>query len=287
MSDIDPFDPYSSLDDDIGLDPEDRAQVRSNKQDWYKAEKGRVDRVALLYFNTIDVTAARIAKRKHPEATTEQLAAIGRSTLEARAKQLEKPVDALTQLEKLNLNDVRFKKFNAHFHETVGFVVSRLGLDGPAADEAWRRLDPPKQYFTTLLLVYPTTREGDPIKERLATGWKILPFRFSPERYQQICKRNNSLVENGITIASQDLVIECKDTQYQNITLDGAGPAIYRKNPKFQELILTKALEYYDKLNPFREITSADLRIKLGMGGGGGSSASIGSDDFGDVLNNV
>jgi hypothetical protein len=94
-----------------------------------------------------------------------------------------------------------------------------------------------------------------------------------------------ALVENGITIASQDLLIECKDTKFQNVTIDALGPAIYRKNPKFQEMVLTKAVELYDKLNPFREMTSSDLRIKLGLGGGG--SASVGAEDFGDILNNV
>lgn len=286
MPDIDPFaNQYDDLDEDIGLDAEDRAQVKSNKQDWFKAEKDRIDRVALVYFNTVDVTAARIAKRKNSNITREELAEAGRKALEAAAAKLGKSVDALTPVERLNLNDVRFKKLLAHYQEGLGYVISRLGMDGQEADEAWKRLEAPKQHFTTLLLVYPTTREGEVIKEKLATGWKLVPWRFSPDRYQQICKRNVALVENGITIASQDLQIECKDTKFQNVSIDALGPAIYRKNPKFQELVLTKAVELYEKLNPFREMSSSDLRIKLGLGGGG--AASVGAEDFGDILNNV
>lgn len=285
MSNSDPFSEYDDLDGDIGLDAEDRAQVRSNKQDWYKAEKGRIDRVAFVYFNTVDVTAVRIATRKNSGISRDEKIAVAKKALEARAQQLGKTVDALTPVDRLNLNDVRFKKMTAHYQEGLGYVISRLGLDGQESDEVWRRLPEAKQHFTTLLLVYPTTRDGEILKETLATGWKLVPWRFSPDRYNQICKRNVALVENGITIASQDIQIECKDTQFQNVTIDALGPAIYRKNPKFQELILTKAVELYEKLNPFREMTTADLRIKLGLGGG--ATASVGAEEYGDILDHV
>jgi hypothetical protein len=285
MATNDPFSEYDDLDDDIGLDAEDRAQVKSNKQDWYKAEKGRVDRVAFVYFNTVDVTAARIAKRKNAGISKDEMIAAGKAALEARAKKLEKTVETMTAVDRLNLNDVRFKKMLAHYQEGLGYVISRLGLDGAEADDAWRRLPEAKQHFTTLLLVYATTRDGEIIKEKLATGWKLLPWRFSPDRYSQICKRNVALVENGITIASQDIQIECKDTQFQNVTIDALGPAIYRKNPKFQELVLTKAVELYEKLSPFRDMTTADLRIKLGLGGG--ATASVGAEEYGDILDHV
>jgi len=284
-TETDPFSEYDDLDGDIGLDAEDRAQVKSNKQDWYKAEKGRIDRVAFLYFNTLDVTAARIAKRKNSAITKEELVAAGKNVLEAQAKKLNKAVSDLTMVERLNLNDVRFKKMLAHYQEGLGYVISRLGLDGQESDEAWRRLPEAKQHFTTLLMVYPTTRDGEVIKEKLATGWKLVPWRFSPDRYSQICKRNVALVENGITIASQDIQIECKDTQFQNVTIDALGPAIYRKNDKFRDLVLSKAVEMYDKLSPFREMTSADLRIKLGMGGG--ATANVGAEEYGDILDHV
>jgi hypothetical protein len=285
MATNDPFSEYDDLDDDIGLDAEDRAQVKSNKQDWYKAEKGRVDRVAFVYFNTVDVTAARIAKRKNAGISKDEMIAAGKAALEARAKKLEKTVETMTAVDRLNLNDVRFKKMLAHYQEGLGYVISRLGLDGAEADDAWRRLPEAKQHFTTLLLVYATTRDGEIIKEKLATGWKLLPWRFSPDRYSQICKRNVALVENGITIASQDIQIECKDTQFQNVTIDALGPAIYRKNPKFQELVLTKAVELYEKLSPFRDMATADLRIKLGLGGG--ATASVGAEEYGDILDHV
>jgi hypothetical protein len=274
------------LENDIGLDPEDRAKVKTNRLDWYKAEKDRCDRLALVYFHNIDVGAVRLALKKNPAMTSEEKVAVGRAALEARAAELKKAVDALTPVDKLNLSDVRFKRFTAHFDSRVGFVISRLGKDGQEADEAWRMLEEPKDYFTTLVLLYPTDREGEVNKDALKAGmWKLMPWRFSADRYLQILKRNKGLVANGVSIATQDLEITCKDTQYQNISIDVGGPAIYRMSPKFQEVVLTKAIDMYEKLNPFREMSTSDLRIKLGLGGGGGTN--IGPDDFGDVLDNV
>ena len=282
----DPFSDYDSMDDDIGLDPEDRATVRSGKAEWYRAEKGRVDRASFLYFNNIDVTAIRRAKKANASITKDEMTAVGQKALVARAAELHKSVSELTPVDRLNLNDVRFKKVTAHYQEGLGYVVSRLGLDGPEYDAVWRTLPEPKQYYTTLLLVYPTTRDGSIIKDSLLTGWKLLPWRFSPERYQQIYKRNVSLVENGITLASQDITIECKDTNFQNVSVDGAGPALYRKSDKFKDVVLTAALSLYDKLNPFREMTSTDLKIKLNMASGGAVS-NVSTEDYGDLLDKV
>lgn len=289
MATNDPFDyDLDALDNDIGLDPEDRAQVRTNKLDWYKAEKGRIDRAAFVFFNTVDFTAMRVARRKTPGLSRTDLQEVARTALQGRAAALSPPkqMSELNSIDRLDLNEVRFKKLLAHYQEGLGYVISRLGLDGPDYDMVWRSLPEPKQYFTTLLLIYPTTRDGKIIKDCLSTDWKVMPWRFSPDRYNQICKRNQSLVENGISIASQDITIECKDTQFQNVQIDGAGPAIYRKAVKFQEAVLTKALEMYEKLNPFREMTSTDLKIKLNMAGGG-AVTTVGTEDYGDILDKV
>ena len=50
--------------------------------------------------------------------------------------------------------------------------------------------------------------------------------------------------------------------------------------------MLNAALNFYDKLNPFREITSTDLKIKLNMAGGGAVS-SVSTEDYSDLLDKV
>lgn len=284
-----PFDDMDDFNDDIGLDAEDRAGVKTNKLEWYKGEKGRTDRAALLYFNPVHVTAVRVAmaaaKKEKKDLSDDDKKSIGRKSLEDLAAKLKKGVDALTPLEMLNLSDVRFKKMLAHYQEGLGYVISRLGLDGPDGDDVWKRLPEPRYYFSSILLLYPTNREGEIDKSRLSNGWQVKPWRFGPERYDRIYKLNSGMAQRGYTIASEDLLLECKDAQFQNIDINPAGPALYRKNEKFQAAVLTKALDIYDKLNPFREMSTADLRIKLGLGGA--ATADVGADDFGDILDNV
>jgi len=268
--------------DDFSLDAEDRAKVQGRRE-WYLVEKGRVDRIALLCFHNIDHTAVRQARRKTPGMSEEEIKTLARSVLDERAKSLGKSRDQLTKVERLNLEDLKFKRLAAHYREDLGYILSRIGKDGQEADDIWMKLSEPRTYFTTLVLVYPTTREGEVVKDAIAKNCKVLPWRFSGERYNEIYKRSASLASNNIMIASQDLSIECTDTKFQKISIDPKGPAIYRRNPQFMAQILTRAVEQYDKLIPFREMSTADLRIKLGLGAGSSTDIGIG-DDFGNVL---
>lgn len=273
---------------DISLDPTDAATVRSSQKDWYKAEKGRVDRVAFVYFYKVDEIAVHRALNEGKQLSKEDRKKLGTAALQAHAEKLSKPIDQIADHQRLSLNDVRFKRFKIHFVEQngIGSIESRLGLDGVEADEVWKRCGEFREYFTTLLLVYPTTREGELIKERLKDGWSLKPWKFSSDRMRQIIKRNKSLAENGILIASQDVEISCKDTQYQNVELNPVGPATYRKNEKLQEMVLSRAVEMYGRLSPAKELSTADLRVKLGLAERGHGSVST-TDDFSNILENV
>lgn len=275
---------------DISLDPADVAKVKSNQKDWYKAEKGRVDRIAFVYFyraNEIAVhRALGEAAAKKEQLSAEDRNKIGNAALAKHAEKLGKPVGSLSSVDRLSLDDIRFKRYMVHYADGFGYVESRLGMDGADADDIWRRLGEAKEYFVSLLLVYPTMHNGDLIKERLKDGWSIKPWKFGPERMRQIIKRNKSLAENGILLSGQDIELTCKDTTYQNVELNPIGPALYRKHPSLQEMVLSKALDFYNKLSPAREMTTADVRSKLGLGGSSSSSIAS-SDDFSGILENV
>jgi hypothetical protein len=206
-----------------------------------------------------------------------------------RAEQLGKTVDELAPYDKLDTSNVRFKKVEAHYKEGVGFVLSRLGKDGAEADQVWKVMGEVKTYFTTILLIYPTNREGELIKETLATDYKIVPWRFSGKMYETLHGRADALRQNSLSIASQDLTLKCTNTDFQNFDADAAGPAIWSKNGKFASTVLGKAYGLYEKLVPFREMSTADLRIKLGIGGGssGSGDAGVTDDDFNGLLDSV
>lgn len=280
---------YGDFEDDVGLDDSGKSFF-GQRQEWLKMNKGQILRAAFLYFHTYDVNAVSgargAAKKDGKSLSKEEMAEVGRKATADRATALSKTADQLTPIEKLDLGTVHFKKMMAHYQQGLGFVVSRLGKDGADADGVWKRLPEAKLYFATLLLLYPTDREGNIDKEGLKRGdWRLIPWRFGKNTYEEVWKLNEGLRENNLSIASQDLKLECKDAQYQNIKVSFLGAALWQKSENFKTHVLTKALEFYPKLVPFREMTTDQLRAKLGLGGSAVQDVSGG--DFNELLDNV
>lgn len=292
-----PFDTEYTLDEsDVGLDDSGKKFMQP-RDEWLKMTKGQCMRAAFVYFHTVDknavVRAMLAAKEKGEKLTPDQTRALARKVLEERAGALSKAADQLTEQDRIDLSEVKMKKFTGSYQAGMGFVVSRLGLDGPEADAVWKKIAEPRLYFTTLLVVYPTNAHGDITeneKARLTTDWKIIPWRFGKKTYENIWKLNNGLKSNGMGIHSQDIKLECKDAQFQNIDVSFVGAAIWQKHEKFRNIVLSKAMTFYEKLMPFREMTTDQLRAKLGLGGS--AVSSVGSDaaaggDFSDLLDQV
>jgi hypothetical protein len=277
----------TSYDDDVGLGAEDKKHARSNQLEWFKGEKNRIYRVSLVYFNPLKDAVARAVKKKNPAATKEEIIAAIQSVYTKKAESLSKSVDQLTEGDKLDLNNVRFKKIEAHYKEGVGYVVSRLGKDGSEADSVWKTLGDLKTYFTTCLVVYPTTLNGEVIKDQLTTNWTVIPWRFSNKVFRRLHDVADSLRSNELNICMQDLTLKCTNSDFQNFDIDGAGKALWRMNEKFSAKVLEQACPIYEKLQPFRELSTADLKLKLGITDGGGTDTSMDGGDFGSLIDQV
>lgn len=286
-------DPFADIDpdndDSVGLSPEDKKHSKSNREDWFKGEKNTTYRVHFLLFNTIAKSAAAAAHAaaalKGEKLTKEQLTEVAKKALVKRAEDLGKPLDQLLDHEKLDTNEIRFNKILFHYKDGgVGYAKSRLGMDGEAADEVWKLLGEQQKCFTTCILIYPTNREGELEKDEIAKKWKVLPWRLSTAMYKICHDTADGLRNNDLSIADQDLLITFtqKKTFVVLEKMTGAGKALFRKNPKFQSMVLEKACTLYDKLQPFRDMSTADLRIKLGLNEAGKDDVS--SDDMEDLL---
>lgn len=285
--------------DDVSLEP-DQKNVGGNKQEWLKMTlKGQVLRVAFIYFHGVDANAVqealKVANKAGKKLSREEVQAVAKGAFAKRAEELKKTVDQLTAADKLDTTKAHFKAQKASYQEGIGFVLSRLGKDGAEADAVWKRLPEPKPYFITLLLVYPTDNEGNLSKELFAAQIKegkpkLIPYRFGNKIYEDVWKANDALRANGLSLSSQDFKIECENPQYQNVSVDAAGPALWMKNETVKKVVLANALTMYDKLNPFREMTTDQLRVKLGLtatAGAGGGSEDVSSDNFQDMLDSV
>ena len=291
MSSNNPFDPDYDADQDVSLD--EYSKPKNDRDSMLpKFTKGQTLRASLVYFRPVDLSAAArhraAASRRNTAVTADELRAVARKALEERASALQKSADALTQVDRLDLSEVQFKSMMASYQEGLGFVLNRKGKDGPDADAVWSKIAEPKKYFTTLLLTYPTDRAGNVDKERLATDWNLFVWRFGNRVYEDLWKLNAGLKDNGMSLSTQDLRLECKDEKYQNLAVSFVGPAIWQKNEKFKASVLSKAIPMYDKLIPFREMTTDQLRSKLGVGGP--AVSNVGSPvggDFADLLEGV
>jgi len=282
------------FDNDVSLDVDEK-NVGGSNQDWLKmATKGQILRGAFIFFHTYDANAVaearKVAKRANKTLSRAEETEVAKAALTKRAEALGKSLDSLTATDRLDTSKAHFKAMKAHFKEGLGFALSRLGKDGPEADAVWKSLPEAKPYFTTLFLIYPTDTEGNLNKEAFATQvkgnkLKMLPWRFGNKTYETIWKQNDSLRENGLSLASQDIKLECKEPKFHNIDVSAAGPAIWQKNDTIRSLVLATAVNMYDKLMPFRDMTTDQLRAKLGLTGP--ASADVSSDDFQGVLDSV
>lgn len=287
MSD-DPYDveEFDDLDDDVGLGDEDKKHARGNQLEWFKGEKGRTYRVALLYFHPIQKMAIKRAHKESGELSRDQKIEAVKAAISERAEALGKAPDQLTAVDLLDLDHIRLKKVEAHYKEGVGYALSRLGKDGPEADKIWQLMGDLKKYFTTVALIYPTRPDGTVVKDRLAVDWVVMPWRCHSGIYRDLHEERASLAENKLRIVDQDLKLKCTNTGFQNFDIKACGPAIWRRDPKYQVMVLNAAVPLYDKLVPFRELSTADLRIKLGLSSGvqGGGGEDVSDIDFGDLM---
>jgi hypothetical protein len=277
---------YESYDNDISLETEDKAKVATNNQEWLKMTKGQVLLGAFLYFHPADVNAVKALRKANKNASPEEVKSTAAKALAAVAEKLGKSPDQLEPYEKLDLSTVQFKSFRAHYQQGLGFALSRLGKDGAEADSVWKKLPEAKQYFTTLLLLYPMTPEGKHNIEGIKAGqWRILPWRFSPATYEEIWNLNDGLRGNGMSIANQDIKLECKDTTYQTMKVSFVGKAMWQQSAGFKKHVLQKGMESYEKLVPFREMSTDQLRAKLGLTGS--AVQDVSGEDFSGLLDSV
>ncbi len=287
-----------NFDDDVSLDVDEK-DAGGKKQEWLRmATKGQILRAAFVYFHSYDsnavAAALKTAKKDGKTLTRDEVQAVASKAMTAglakRAQDTKKSVDQLTDIDKLDLSIAHFKKIVAHYQEGLGYVVSRLGKDGADADAVWKRLPEPKTYFSTLLLLYPADGEGGLNKDALVAAikdnkLKVIPWRFGTSIYDKIWKLNAGLRDNDLSLASQDIKLECKKPDFQEIDVSFAGGAVWQKNETLRGQVLTKALAMYDKLQPFREMTTDQLRAKLGLGGS--AVEDVSSDNFQSMLDNV
>jgi hypothetical protein len=294
-----------ALDSDIGVtDDSDRRKVGGNsKDDWFKGEKGRNYRMAFVYFHPLELAIAMTVRKKDPKASLDVINAQIKAQLDKRVEKYGKPVDKFTLSERTYLESPQFKTFTAYYKDGVGYVAEPKGLTAEERRFWEAQLGESRKYVTTLALTYPVDRDGEPLAGSVTSNWNIVKWRFSPKQYETVFKVGQSLKANDLTLAGQDLLVTCTNDKFQQFTMVGAGKALYRKSPlsetevtyngkkmPFLEAVLYAATQVGGpngkNLIPFRELTTSQLKEKLGLSPGA-ASQDVSAEDTDSLLDGL
>lgn len=252
---------YEVEDNYIGTGEEEKKKLRSGSIEWYKGEKGRVDRVAIVYFNTVLETL--VQRGKSQGHAGEALDAWIDAALTELAKKAGKSRDAYVDDTPIDYERVRFYRCLAAYAEGKGFFEVPTSIPSDER-KVWSKLGEPREYLSTLLVRYHTDKHGNLLNKE-QPGWDIMPWRFAPKIWEQLAQIHAGLQESSSSLAHNDLKISCEDTKYQKLTITAAGPALWRKNEDLKVQVIADSERLRSKVKPFRIVTTEALAQILGI----------------------
>lgn len=147
----------------------------------------------------------------------------------------------------------------------------------------------PKQAVATILVVWPTDKNGRLNKDAFGRGegWEVKPWVFSAERYEQLARRNEQF-----PLHEFDLTVTCTDTQYQKMDLSPCRESLFAKlaeanNEKSTQIRKTILAEVEAAEKVLRSDMARDLtldKIREKMGGSAATPTSGGAAENVDGL---
>ena len=166
----------------------------------------------------------------------------------------------------------QFTGASVHYIPNVGYVVNQ----GPEYTKLAG--EPPRTRIGTVLIVWPTLKDGTIDKGRLGSGdVEVLPWIFSGDKYRSLQQ-----IHKEFPFGEHDVTFSCTDTQFQKMTFSPCKDSLIRKmldNPNAKAMVdsifadVTRIIEGI-RNEIGRELTIEQVREKLAGGGGGGGQAS-------------
>ena len=153
-----------------------------------------------------------------------------------------------------------------HFIEGVGYVVNK-GLEYTKIAGG-----PPKMKIATLIVLWPTNKQGDVDKNRLLAGdAEVLPWVFSEDKY-----KNLKQIHKEFPFGDHDITADCKDTQFQKLALAPCKENLLKKllgSDKTKSMVadmIADAQQMVETIqdNIGREMTIDQIKDKLSGGTG-------------------
>lgn len=248
---------------------------------------GEKHRVSVIAFKKIhDDILMRKAREKGAPLSDEEKAQLLVKIDQKIAEQLSKPVEQLTEADRLDIKKPRFSVAFTHYGEGVGTIRCLSKYEGSTMvkpEECCNRFGDADQKVGTVIMTYPTDDkgqvDGDLLKMRKYTNFYI--WVLSAKKFKKL--------EAAYTDAKNDKrdVIDLRvtldgDPKFQKQQIEAASTAFWARedcDPEVRAWILDQGLRAYKHVsnNLGFEMKLDKLMEKLGVSGSGSAQISSGA----------
>jgi len=187
---------------------------------------------------------------------------------------------------------IRFTGCERLYKQGVGYFLYK----GPA----YAQFGQPRQQVATVLIVWPTSKDGDldATAFKAGKGWSVQPWIFSTDKYATIKKSHKRF-----PLTKHDMALECPvgGSQYQKLTFTPEGESLFQKlldsgKPEHKAVVDkiladVRAVSESIHREMARDLTIDQIKEALGESvetpTGSSSSSSHASKNVDDLLDDV
>jgi len=262
-----------------------------------KGERSRVSVISFKKYHDV-VLAAKQREKIGPDGKMIPLTDVEKADyiqkIDAKlAQQLGKPVDQLTDVDRIDIKQPRFKYGFTHYGDGVGTIRCLSKYEGTTVAKpeiCCDKFGDAEQTVAMVVMTYPTDDslqvDEDLLKAKKYTGiyiWKMGSKKFKKLETAYVDARNDKRFVIDLSIVLDG------DPKYQGqiiTALSGAYWAREGGDPSVRQWVLDQGLRAWRHVdnNLGFDMSKDKLLEKLGGGGGGGGGGhSLGSGDSGEA----
>lgn len=214
---------------------------------------GEVGRVSIVSFKKVsDVVIAQKARERESALTDDEKAEIIRKIDTRLAEKASKKVEELTDIDRLDIQSPKFSFSWTHYRDGVGTIRCLSTYDGNTVlkpDVCCKEMDPAEQTIATVVMVYPTEKNGsidmDLFKMRKRIEFQLL--RMTSKKFNKISSVYEDARGNQLPVIDLKLTLD-GDPKYQKFAIENAMVPPWAKkdaDPELRAWILDQGLRAY------------------------------------------
>lgn len=225
---------------EFGLD--DVGTVKqSNIENWKQQRPGEISRVSIVAFKTFaDCYFAQKLKETGKALTDAEKHEIIKKIDAKLATQLNKPVDQLTQSDRLELKQSKFATSFVHYRDGVGTIKCLSKYEGHTLvkpDICCEKMGDADQSVATVIMTYPVDRDGH-IDEDLLSAKKYTNFflwKMSAKKFKGLDSACKDARKAGQLIFDLKVTLDNGDVKFQKQHIEAAlGSAVWASEKMVQ-----------------------------------------------------